>query len=188
MLAYHLGRLLQMPPHHPQVPGQVVLFQERQAVAPLGVLQAARLSAHAVVRAVGDDGLGADAAHQGEFLVLGQDLLGVRRVDPGMGDDGVGHAVACSHLGQPSALGDLLAAVALGLHVHGGDDIVQRRVAAVLRRQVGPAQGGVVAHVGMLPTGEPRIAQLALEVPEVVVGIDDGQVVVHASLLHRCFR
>ena len=70
MLAHHLGGLLQMPPHHPQVPGQVVLLQQRQALAPLGILHAARLPAHALVGAVGDDRLGADAAHQRELLVL----------------------------------------------------------------------------------------------------------------------
>src|SRR4249920_193068 len=116
-----------------------MLLQQRQAVAPLGVLHAAGLAAHALVGPIGYDGLGADAAHQRELLMPEDDVLRVRRVDPGMGDDGVGHAVAGIHLGEPAGLGDLLAAVAFGLDVHGGDDVVQCGVAAVLRRQVGSA-------------------------------------------------
>ena len=91
-------------------------------------------------------------------------------------------AISLSH----RRLGDLLAAVALGLHVHGGDDIVQRRVAAILLGQVGSAQRRIVAHVGMLAAGEPGIAQPALEVPEMMMGIDDGQVVVHSGRAPRC--
>src|SRR6185295_5672431 len=65
--------------------------------------------------------------------------------------------------------------------VHRGDDIMERGVAPVLRRQIGAPQRRVVAHVGMLAAGQPRIAQMAFEIPEMMMGIDDGQVVVDVA-------
>src|SRR5262245_10674108 len=69
--------------------------------------------------------------------------------------------------------------------MHGGHDIVQGRVTAVFLGQVGPAEGRVVAHVGMVWIGllQPGVAHIALKVPEVMVGIYDGLVVVHVSAL-----
>jgi hypothetical protein len=158
-----------------------MLFEQRKALAPLRILHAARLSTHAVAWPFGNDGLGADAAHQRELLVLGDDLLGVRGIDPGMGDNCVGHAVLGTYIRQQARFGDLLTAVALRLDMDGGHDIVQRRVAAVLRGQVGAAQSRVVTHVGMLRIGplQPGIGDTALEIPKMMVGVDDRQVVVH---------
>ena len=117
--------------------------------------------------------------------MLDKNVLGFRRVDPGVGDDGVGHAMPVADLGQPARLGELHAAVAFGLDMHGGDDVVQRCVAPILLGQVGPAQRRVVTHVGMMRIGlpQPRISEATFQVPEMVVGVDDRQVVVHGHVL-----
>ena len=176
VFATDLRGFLQVVPGDAQIPGQVVFGQQAKAGTPLRVLQATLLAAHAAVRAIGDHRLGTDAAHQRKFAMPGEDFLRVRFIHPGMRDNGVGHAVLRVDTGQPLGFGDLLAAIALGLDMHRADHFVQRGVAAIFGRQVIAAQAGVVAEPGMLAGLQPRVAQSAVQVPQVMVGIDDRDV------------
>ena len=95
-----------------------------------------------------------------------------------MADNGGRHAVLFGDAVHPEGLLDLEAPVAFRLDMDGGDDIVAGGVAAVVRRQVVPAERGVVAEeepAMRLRVVEPGIAERA-QVPEMVVGIDDRQV------------
>jgi hypothetical protein len=100
--------------------------------------------------------------------------LGV--VEPGAGDDGMRESGLCDDLLQPSGFADEVLRVPLGLDVHGLDDVVPGRVAQIVARQIAAPQGAVVAVAerdrGLV--AQPRQV-VALEVPEVLVGVDDGQ-------------
>ena len=106
-----------------------------------------------------------------------QDLRAVLLVEPGMADDGGRHAVRLGHALHPGGLLDLARPVALRLDMDGRDDIVAGGVAAVVLRQVVPPERRKVAEEELVRrrVGEPGIAK-RLQIPEVVVGIDNRQV------------
>ena len=106
-----------------------------------------------------------------------QHLRAVFPVEPGMADDGGRHAVLPGDAVRPDGLLDLEAPVALRLDMDGRDDIVAGGVAAIVLRQVVPPERRKVAEEEFvrLQVGEPGIAK-RLQVPEVVVGIDNRQV------------
>src|SRR6516225_7659758 len=106
MLTHNLCRFLEMPPRHPKIPGEVVLFQQTEAISPPRILHATRLSAHAVTRSFRDDRLRPDAAHQGHGFLADDYLLAVWLVDPRMRHDRVWHAVCHRNAGQPLGLLD----------------------------------------------------------------------------------
>ena len=94
-----------------------------------------------------------------------------------MAGDGGRHAVLFGHAVHPDGLLDLEAPVAFRLDMDGCDDIVAGGVAAVVGREVVPFERRKVAEEEFvrLRAGEPGIAK-RLQVPEVVVGIDNRQV------------
>src|SRR5215831_3510797 len=112
MLTHDLCRFLQMPPRHPQIPGEVVFCQEAEAIPPSRVLHAPRLSAHAVTRSLRNDRFRPDATHQRKGFLTDDDLLAVWFVDPHMSNDRVRHPMRRRDAGQPPGLLDLAAPIA----------------------------------------------------------------------------
>ena len=107
-----------------------------------------------------------------------QHLRAVLLVEPGMADNGGRHAVRFGDAVHPDRLLDLEAPVAFRLDMDGRDDIVAGGVAAIVRRQVVPPERRIVAEeetAMRLRAVEPGIAK-RVQVPEMVVGVDDRQV------------
>src|SRR5215475_6243350 len=93
MLTHDLCRFLKMPPRHPQIPGEVMSFQQTEAFPPPRILHAPRLPAHAVTGPLRDDRLRPDAAHQRKGFLADDYLLAVWLVDPCMSNDRIRHPV-----------------------------------------------------------------------------------------------
>ena len=95
-----------------------------------------------------------------------------------------GEAGLGSELRQPARLADGIGTIPFRLDVHGADDAMAAGVGAIVRRQVGAAERAVVAvaehHRLILQPG----IGVALEVPEMLVRVDNGEIVV---VRHRGF-
>ena len=67
----------------------------------------------------------------------------------------------------------MAAPIAFCFDVYCGDDVVEGRVAPILGRQIRTPQCRVITHIGVLIACKPRIGEVAFEVPQVVVSVDD---------------
>ena len=125
-----------------------------------------------------------DAAHLREGGVACQYRFDVGGVQARAGDDGVRQAGLGNDLLQPSGLADEVARIPLRLDVHGLDHVVPGRIAQIIAWQVVAAQGAViaVAERDHLLVAQPWQV-VALQVPEMLMGVDDGQISHGAALL-----
>ena len=101
-----------------------------------------------------------------ESALIGQDLLGVLRVEPGMGHDGIRKPVSCVHLGEPKRLFDLARAVHLRFAMHRREHIMQSRIVQIVFRRVVASELAVIAEKEMRvgTATEPRIV-MATKIP-----------------------
>jgi hypothetical protein len=108
--------------------------------------------------------------------VLAQPFLHLRISEPHVPDDGVRQAKALVHFRQPFRLPHLVVVGALGLDVHRHLDVPALHLAAHVLRQVVLADERVVAEQEVRHdlVGQPGVVD-AIEVPQVVMGIDDAR-------------
>ena len=100
-------------------------------------------------------------------------------VKPRVRDDGVGNPCVACLRGEPRGFLDLLLAAALGLDVHGCNDVVTGGVAAIVGRQVVVLERRLVAEEVRfgLRVLEPRVVQRSMgKVPQVMMRVDDRQI------------
>ena len=115
------------------------------------------------------------------------ELFGAFRIgEPDMADHGVGKAVLRIDLVQPGGLFDLLVAVVFRFDMHRLHDAEGLRVAPVIFRQVAAPDPQIVAEdfaaLGLV--GQPGII-VAFEVPQMMVGVDDVQILQRCHVSHE---
>ncbi len=115
-----------------------------------------------------------DAAHALECRLLGQHCYGVRVIEPGLRDDGVGHAVAGGQLLDETGLANRVLWVPLRLDIHRLYDVMGAGVGEVIFGQIALFDRAVitVAKASCRLGREPRM-EIDRRIPHMMVSIDD---------------
>ena len=114
------------------------------------------------------------------------DVFRIGRIKPGMGNDRSGHAVRCRDLFKPERFTDLVGALAFGLAVHSGDDVVPSGISTVVVREVITPQGRIIAQekVGFRLAFQEWIMAL-IKIPQMMVSINDLKIFSHCGIFER---
>ena len=170
-----LSRRVEMPPRRLQIVGHSEPLKQRVALAPSGIVHRARRAAFDIAHAHCRRRLVADAAHQRALGVPGQHLRDIGTTRLGMTDAGARQAIVAGHRLDPARFRHRIGAIPFGFHVHGLGDAEAGAVATVIVRQVVALERRIIA---VAKWDRDRIAEpgiiIAVEVPEVLVGIDNG--------------
>jgi len=129
-----------------------------------------------VLGASGAAWLVAHAAHQRQRSVGGQHIVQVVAIQPDLRGQRVRRALACGQRCHPAGLAHGVGAVPFAFHQHAAQQPVRPGGAGMVGGQVVVADGRVVAiaeRYARQPL-QPGV-RVVRQVPEMVVGVDDGQ-------------
>jgi hypothetical protein len=168
----------EVPPRRLEVERKPVARETREPGAPPRVPHRSGSAGNDGVRRWRRDRLVTDAADERASGLAREHVLHVTSVEPRLGDHGGGEAFPGGEALHPARLPEGVRRVPLRLHVDRAHDPVTAGVDSVVRRQVGAPERPripVAEGQGRL-RAEPRVL-VEGDVPEVLVGVDDGQVV-----------